>query len=360
MRKNKRIKQNIQSIQGRQISNNVQPECIRTIKVYDWVILTNRDQNKVPIPQDCFEEIEACRHAGSAVTAECDVVPGTSSCNVLSSRPVDIGEPPLAGARIVTLAFHVHIQVTFFCNGEEICNFIVPVSFIDDVLLCHPDGTEVVCDIFDIQCNVIVDAMLGNMVMIDIIMCKDIQVEAEVKLEVEAKFCGPRDAIAIPDLPLQCPFPTFPEQCPTMFPVENCECQGSASIDDTTTVLFNGTQATGNLTLETVICNQCSLAGSHLFARFEEDLSPTPAVNQNFTFVATQFNMPECDPNFDILTVTGVGTYTQSGQQPQNASFTLVLNENTNQVTLTIVTAGTTVTINETADEINVQQCLGM
>ncbi len=191
-------------------------ECILVQKVYDWVVLTNRDRNKVPIPAECFTLIENCRSGGGLVTATCAEVEGTRRCDVLpGSRPA----PNVPGGQIVTIAFHVRIRIEFFCDGVPLCNFEVPVNFVDEVILCFPEGTRIVCNIFDVNCTVLMDQMLGNMLLLEVVMCQDVQVKAEVKLEVEAKFCGPRQPIPIEDQPFECLFPTFPEQCPAIFPV---------------------------------------------------------------------------------------------------------------------------------------------
>ena len=63
---------------------------------------------------------------------------------------------------------------------------------------------------------------LGLRAMMDI--CFEVQVEAEVKLEVLAKFCFPRENdIEIPTY-VECPTFEWPEQC-DFFPRENCDCQ---------------------------------------------------------------------------------------------------------------------------------------
>ncbi|MCG6197634.1 hypothetical protein H1215_10685, partial [Anoxybacillus sp. LAT_38] len=63
---------------------------------------------------------------------------------------------------------------------------------------------------------------------------KEIQVEAEVKLEVLAKFCAPRpNDIPVPTPSpgpgFRCPPIVFPPQCPTIFPRANCDCQATAN-----------------------------------------------------------------------------------------------------------------------------------
>jgi len=371
------MKKNNRPIQGRQVTPNpIGPECIRVTKVYDWVVLTNRDRNKVPIPDECFAQIENCRHQGNTITATCSEVEGSRDCDLVGSRPApeDLG----AGARIVTLAFHVHMQVQFLCDGVPLpgCTFVVPVSFVDDVILCFPEGTEINCNIFDIQCSVVLNQMLGNMVMLDVVMCKDVQVEAEVKLEVEAKFCGPRAIVPIPEEEVTCPIPTFPPQCPTFFPPLNCECQGAAEFSGTATIVYTELglgelTPTGQLDLTALVCDNCTLAGSSLTARFVDTPAPTPIgtpdddLDQSFTFRATEFNQPECLIPGTSLVATGTGIFTPAGGVAENATFTLTLVDVDpigDTLLLTIVSASTTVAITltdavNTDLEVEVEEC---
>lgn len=80
-------KRNVKSIQGRQVvPNPIGPECIRVTKVYDWVVLTNRDRNKVQIPEECFAAIEDARHDGNTITATCsEVVGDQTACTYIKA-----------------------------------------------------------------------------------------------------------------------------------------------------------------------------------------------------------------------------------------------------------------------------------
>ncbi|KSU64380.1 hypothetical protein AS034_00620 [[Bacillus] enclensis] len=361
----------IRSIRGNQTPNPnpIGPECIRVQKVYDWVVISDRYSNKVDLPDDCIAAIEGC---SGQVTATCEEVPGSRDCDEVASRPANV--PGVEGARIVTLVLSTELRIRFFCSGSSICEFTVPVSFTDEVILCNPPGTEINCDIFDVDCAVVLSRLLDNRVLIDVVICADVQVEAEVKLEVEAKFCGPRQAIPIENLRPQCDrFPLFPRQCPTFFPPANCQCQGSASLLNelrTVSVRSGGglTSVDGRLTLNTVICDQCTLSGSSLTAVFQ-DLpgGADPAVDQSFTFFATQFNQPACittSPGAPPtnLTVTGVGTFKLAGQQETNAQFQMTINDATNTVDLTIREEGgteilATMTVAIPAENIFVGDC---
>lgn len=361
-------KRNVKSIQGRQVvPNPIGPECIRVTKVYDWVVLTNRDRNKIQIPEECFAAIEDARHDGNTITATCSEVVGTRSCDFIGATPANI--PSVPGAQIVSLAFHVHIRVVFFCNGAPLpgCNFVVPVSFMDEVILCFPEGTEINCNIFDVQCTVVLNQMLGDMVVLDVTMCKDVQVEAEVKLEVEAKFCGPRPVIPIEEDGFVCPTPPFPQQCPTFFPTLNCDCQGSAEFDGVASIIVLedglGGPTTGNLDFTALVCDRCNLAGSRIQVTYIDTLGPTPTptptgtpgadIEQSFTFTANDFAQPTCvtDPATGLvtgLTATGTGVITPAGGVPENATFTLTLTDAdplSDAATLVITGATTSVTI---------------
>ncbi len=375
-------KRNVKSIQGRQVvPNPIGPECIHVTKVYDWVILTNRDTNKVQIPEECFAAIEEARHDGNTITATCSEVVGTRDCDFIGATPATI-VPNVPGAQIVALAFHVHIRVQFFCNGEPIpgCNFVVPVSFMDEVILCFPEGTKINCDIFDVQCTVVLNQMLGDMVVLDVTMCKDVQVEAKVKLEVEAKFCGPRRVIPIPENGFECPIPPFPQQCPTFFPTTNCLCQGSADFggEATITVIEQrtpttppiGGPTTGRLDLTALVCDRCTLSGSGIQVTYIDTLGPTPIgtpdadIDQSFTFTANDFEQPDCSVA-GTLTVRGTGVITPAGGAPENADFTIIMTDadpGSDMVILRINGATTTVEIilsevSQPSLEVEVEEC---
>jgi hypothetical protein len=344
------MRKDIRPIRGKQVSatptfvpNPIRPECIRVTKVYDWVVTTNRDRNKVPVPEPCFTEIENCRHSGNAVTASCEEIPGARGFDVISTTPAtNTGVP---GAVVATIAFHTTIRIQFFCNGAPLCDFPVPVSFVDDFLLCNPTGTTIVPNIFDVRCSVLLNQMLGNMLVIDVIMCKEVQVEAEVKLEVEAKFCGPRELIPPPPLEASCPPILFPEQCPSFFPVQNCSCHAAVDFTGNTTTGVAVTSVPigprivpGFLDFAALICDQCDVANSSLLVQFTEEpvgsTTPGTLVNDSFTFTSTEFNQPVCIDALS-LTVTGRGLLTVDGGTPTLADFSLVVTGATAILTIT-------------------------
>lgn len=359
------MKKNVKSIQGQQVAPNpIGPECIRVTKIYDWVVLTNRDRTNVSIPKECAAQIEACREEGNTVTATCSEVLNSRSCDLIGAVPADIGGVP--GAQIVTLAFHVNIRIQFFCNGIALpgCNFVAPVTFIEDVVLCFPEGTEINCQIFDVRCNVLLNRLAGNMVVLDVVICPTIRVEAEVALEVNARFCGPRQVIPVPPSPeIDCEFPSFPPQCPTFFPPLATVVQGAAEFNGIATISYTEGGAitalaalatpTGQLSYTALIGDECNLADSRLQVNFIDTPAPTPIGtpdddrDQSFTFTGTEFSQPTLIGT-NGLTVTGSGVFTPSGGVPENATFTLAMTDidpTGDTTTLTITGATTTVTI---------------
>ncbi|WP_051317328.1 hypothetical protein [Ectobacillus panaciterrae] len=341
------MKKNIKPIRGKQTPNLIGPECIEVTKVYDWVVLTSRDRNKVVIPDLCLTDILSAIHLGTNVSATCSVT-GTL-CDVLGTTSAEI--PGVPNATIVTLGITATVTVTFSGPlGTTICAFPVPITFIEEVILCVPlapgeDPLDFIhCNVLGLSnCSVVFNQFLGDFVLLDVVICNEVRVTRDVVLEVEAKFCGPRQAIPIEDVVPECPpFPTFPEQCPTFFPADNCLCQGSiTSVPGTQTILVTDgaglAPATGNfITFAATICDQCTLAESRLAVNFRETPGGAPAVDQSFTFVATQFNQPTCGTTPETLTVTGVGTFKLAGQAEENASFTLILNTTADTVTLII------------------------
>ncbi|WP_173917522.1 hypothetical protein [Halobacillus sp. Marseille-Q1614] len=241
--------------------NSLRPECIRTQKVYDWIADVNQYTNKTPLPGDpddpatCAGLVAAALAAGDNITFECTPpeVPGPdATCEVLE---VTNGMPGMI--RVLWTVF-VTVTVTNETTGET-CEFDVPVQFDDVYMVCIPepfDEDNVFCRITDVRCSVTNTVFLGNQVQVSVTVCKDIQIDEEVKLEVLAKFCQPRpnDILPEPPSPEECPGFEFPPQC-NFFPRPNCDCQAKAAIDDINAAGFH-------YVLDALICDNCTLSQS--------------------------------------------------------------------------------------------------
>lgn len=102
--------------------------------------------------------------------------------------------------------------------GEVICSSKgIPFATVQNFLLCAPDGTDLECHVSFFECDAnLICAQDFQQLDVSLTLCLEVQVEADVKLEIEAKFCHPRDEILEPAQ--LCPTDIFPPQCPEIFP----------------------------------------------------------------------------------------------------------------------------------------------
>ncbi|WNC16624.1 hypothetical protein [Brevibacillus brevis] len=317
------------------IPNNLQPECIRVNKVYDWVVLANSYRNKVALPDDCRALVDAAIRAGQEITISCvePVAPGPT-CNVVSIRRESIvvgGTTVRVG--VVRFVFGATVLVRVFADGTPLCEFTTTVQFDQEVVLCLPeplDENNVVCRISALECNPVGNVLLGGMVQLDVIVCVEVQVEAEVKLEVLAKFCSPRPnniPVPSPTPSFRCPPFVFPPQCPPIFPVANCDCQASVNALVPSVGVSIGVPlvaAVGTIQLIADICPVCDPSSSSFTFNFFDNILPDALPgDQSFSFSPTSISSPTCItvlPGIAIvtgLTVTGTGvrTFTATGTQ---------------------------------------------
>ncbi|WP_243292910.1 hypothetical protein [Bacillus sp. FJAT-47783] len=213
--------------------------CIKTRKVFDWVTRqvdlpliskSGSDLNHFFIchghdHDDISQFLDEHKHSGP-FTVTCDVIDDSVTCE----------EIPQPGGRLdVTVTLPNGDEVTLqkvkvivkgkvnvdILDGNDnvICRSKYPIPFVtaQTFILCAPEGTDIDCEVTFDECDAVL-MVSHDMKQLDIsiTLCLDVQVEADVKLEVEARFCKPRDEdIAGIDI---CPAPKFPPQCPEIFP----------------------------------------------------------------------------------------------------------------------------------------------
>jgi len=328
------------------IPNNLQEECIRVNKVYDWVVLANSYRNKIALPDDCRALVDAAIRAGQDISFSCiEPVSPAPTCSVVGIRRENIvvgGTTVRVG--VVHFVFGATVQLTVFADGTPLCTFATTVQFDQEVVLCLPeplDEDNIVCRISALECNPSGSVLLGGMVQLDVIVCVEIQVEAEVKLEVLAKFCSPRpNSIPVPSPTpsFRCPPIVFPPQCPPIFPVRNCDCQASVNALIPGVGVSLGiplTLATGTVQLIADICPSCDPSSSSFTFNFFDNILPDVIPgDQSFSFSPTSISSPTCIsvlPGLAILlglTVTGTGvrTFTSTGAQ-EILTYSLTLAE---------------------------------
>ena len=231
-------------------SNRIETErlCIRVPKVYDWV---NR---QVDIPLLAFNGINGlqdlgfdCEGVTGAPDDPCQVLGDTAltvNCYVTDAlgNPVDplregslfiteIMQPEgrheitatlptgdtvtLQKVKVLVKGFVVvevsDLQGNITCTSDPI-----PFATAQTFFLCAPRGTTVNAHLSFFECDANLICTDGDFQQLDvsITICLDVQMEATVKIEVEGRFCQPREELVAG----VCPVNTFPPQCPEIFP----------------------------------------------------------------------------------------------------------------------------------------------
>ncbi|MCF6136901.1 hypothetical protein [Pseudalkalibacillus berkeleyi] len=298
-------------------TNSLQDECIRVQKVYDWVtdaltvrktVLFTREQIK-----DIEEAMEDPGRRPLRLICEPPETPPIFPLNNRRSHDHDhdddnleficeqVGEKRdvtistnggFVDAQLVELLISTDLRIVVVDrHGCIVTKSNINASVFESFVLCYPDGTDLFCKVSKIFCKIPSGTVLLNSPApesfdIEITFCLDIQVEAEVKLEVLAKFCSPRDNDLIaPESVDQCPKVSFPPQCPDIFPRPNCDCSAEGEASGNT---GEDSSATGRLAVLVNICPDCSLVDSELRGSFRD--TDTSDGTESFNFTATTFD----------------------------------------------------------------------
>jgi len=322
---------------GNKNKNCLQDECIRVPKVYDWVTDAVKTPVKLFFSDRQLEEIEAALADPSRRPLRVIIkTPKLSPLLPLEGRDSDskhaeqadffcekVGEKrhvtvsvggSFVKAELVDLLFTANIQVLVVDRfGEIVTKTKTDVSALESFVLCYPDGTELFCKVSKIWArlsngSLILNGPFPRSIHFDVTFCVDVQVEAEVKLEVLAKFCDPRpnDIKASEKSAEQCPTFEFPKQCPDIFPGKSCEGKAHAhasgeTCDDATEKGIAGILAD--------ICPNGSILNSKFEFTFE-DRDTSDGLN-DFTFKAKSFDIDTLESyekdGYAILKVSGEG-----------------------------------------------------
>ena len=213
--------------------------CIKTRKVYDWVTrqvdlplisksngdLDNFFKCDGQSQSDICQFLKDHKHLGP-FSVKCNVIEDTLFCEEIAqpNGRLDVvvtlpnGDEVVLQKVKVLVKGKVNVEI-LDANDDVICRSQYPITFAtaQTFILCAPEGTEVECEVTFVEC----DAALictddFEQLDVSITLCLDVQVEADVKLEVEARFCKPREENINPiDI---CPTEKFPPQCPEVFP----------------------------------------------------------------------------------------------------------------------------------------------
>ncbi|OLO35867.1 hypothetical protein BTR23_16085 [Alkalihalophilus pseudofirmus] len=231
--------------------------CIRVPKVYDWVTRQADIEKTFKGTQGLADLEFECNNGFTPEADPCFILNGANDHNNLGvncdhlnvdciitdafGHPVDPEAPggiickeitdprnresvsvnldgestTLQKVKVLKKGFFV-IRVS---NGNEIICTSAPQSFstVEKFFLCAPPGTKLQCEISHFQCEAVLccreDDTFSQLV-VHINMCQNIQMEAQVKLQITADFCQPRQ-----EIPFDCPAPQIPQQC--FFPISD-------------------------------------------------------------------------------------------------------------------------------------------
>ena len=311
-------------------ANSLQDECIRVPKVYDWVTDTLTVSKTITFSDEQLDAIECAMEDPARrplrITCQTPDVPPVFPLSDSSSVPgffcEQVGEKqdvtvPVSGefvdAQLVDLLFNADIKIQVVDrHGEVVTHLTTDVAALESFVLCFPDGTDLLCRVSRIFCRIPSGTlMLNNPVptsfTLQVTFCVDVQIEAEVKLEVLAKFCDPRDNdIVAPENTTQCPPIEFPQQCPDIFPRKSCDCSASGEASGPT---CEEATEQGEAGIDLDICPNCGLTDSR-FAFTFNDTDTTDGL-KDLNFVATSFDQDtieckECDGGLKLI-VSGEG-----------------------------------------------------
>lgn len=231
--------------------NELERLCIKVPKVYDWI--TNQAEKKFHFnigDIDFFTEedpenqkkdtlvSDVCSYfLPDLVNVRCVLVEpepseddneNTDICREVGERRDVFVEEFDTELQIVKVQKQGQFQIILESDNNNGCDplFSEPTNFfvLEKFVLCAPEGTDVVCEIYDFDCEgSFICNGNGTDWTIDLVLliCQSIQVEAEVKIEIEGRICQPRPEIILPIVSKECPEFTFPPQCPTVFPSTN-------------------------------------------------------------------------------------------------------------------------------------------
>lgn len=208
-------------------------ECIRVPKVYDWVTLNVDEIKNVTIPAADLTAINALIAAGHQLDVVVSIDPLTDiTVNVFNviRKIVNISgvDTSVGCAQILKT---VVLNITVFDLGTpaipsippvNIATFTSTVQFFERAGLCFPaefTADNIIPHIRSAEALSLTSFPVDGQFIFQISICQDLQVETEVKLEVLARFCTPRDNNIDCSSGLACNPVTFPEQCPNLYPI---------------------------------------------------------------------------------------------------------------------------------------------
>jgi len=203
-------------------------ECINVQKVYDWVMINADEIKTIPIPQVNLDLINTALGIGAQLQVTGAItLPGGIVTSIVSiiRRLVEINgvEVEVGCAQILkTVTFTITVTDISTAIPTIITTFPATTQLIERAGICFPQpftADNVAIHVRSAMTLSLSDVPIDGNFMFEVVVCQDLQVETQVKLEVLARFCEPRNNTIVCGTGIICEPPTFPPQCPQIFPV---------------------------------------------------------------------------------------------------------------------------------------------
>jgi hypothetical protein len=203
-------------------------ECINVQKIYDWVLINADEVKTIPIPEEELEAINEALDEGAqlqvtgTITLPAGVV--TSIVSIVRRFVVIDGVEVEVGCAQILKNVTIDITVTDVSNATpvEVATFTATTQLIERAGICFPQpftADNVTIHVRSASALPLSDVPIDGNFLFEVYVCQDLQVETQVKLEVLARFCEPRDNTIVCGTGLICEPPSFPPQCPQIYPV---------------------------------------------------------------------------------------------------------------------------------------------
>ncbi|KGX88751.1 hypothetical protein N781_09540 [Pontibacillus halophilus JSM 076056 = DSM 19796] len=174
------------------------PECIRTRKVYDWVVTATHLTRTSYFPTCCQQEIDRLLSLGETLVIQAEI-------EDVKERVVTIenGNP---GWIKVTFLMEVTIRVINELTENIVCKFNTPLLIAEELAICIPEPFDVNnVDLSILTSKVTTEGIVSSQSYeLTAFICFDVTVTCQVNLEVLGDFCSPRREIPIEKPPLKC------------------------------------------------------------------------------------------------------------------------------------------------------------
>lgn len=209
-------------------NSTIKKECVKVMKVYDWIIKKTEETRPVTVPVEFMPAINDAIAADHILNISGNIPVGDVSANVIyikygievdfKSKKVIVSCVQILKTAIATITIYDETA------RAEIGRFETTQQFLEKVALCVPSGLdENNVFIKTIRTNLVVlnnRAPINGSLNVEFDLCHDIQVEAEVKLQLIGSLSHSRpNDIKCPDGgTIDCKEMPFPNECPMIFP----------------------------------------------------------------------------------------------------------------------------------------------